>query len=442
MDDHQGHRSPPIVSAIGEGGSIVEMVHALSEQRTQFCIFQRDTWTCQDRTVLNAHNVIPYSPQNNLLRHGVVLFPSVPAEYGSTKDLVAEVRAFIHRYVDVSAIFETAATYYVLLSWVYDAFNELPYLRVRGDFGTGKTRFLLTIGSLCYKPIFASGASTVSPLFRILDAFQGTLVLDESDFRLSDERAEIVKILNNGTAHGFPVLRSEVNGKHEYDPRAYTVYGPKVIGTRGLFQDRALESRCITEDLGLRPVRQDIPLSLPSVFQAQALELRNKLLLYRFQNRHRLGDLGGTIDRELEPRISQIYAPLLATVEDDRSAEEIRELARASSSQAVQDRGMAVEAQVLEILHELVSRSPSKALPLREVALTFTERFGDEADWKASPRWIGGVLRRRLQLRPCKSHGAYVLPTAECMKLERLFERYGITESRDRDRSLADEVDA
>jgi CheY-like chemotaxis protein len=70
----------------------------------------------------------------------------------------------------------------VLFSWIYDDFNELPYLRVIGDAGSGKTRFLLTVGSLCYKPIFASGASTVSPLFRALDIFRGTLLIDEGDF--------------------------------------------------------------------------------------------------------------------------------------------------------------------------------------------------------------------------------------------------------------------
>ena len=60
--------------------------------------------------------------------------------------------------------FEEIATQYILLTWVYDKFNELPYLRLRGDFGSGKTRALLVIGSICYKPFFASGASTVSPL--------------------------------------------------------------------------------------------------------------------------------------------------------------------------------------------------------------------------------------------------------------------------------------
>src|SRR5207244_5698124 len=115
-------------------------------------------------------------------------------------ELIGEIRAFIHRFVDVSPLFETIASYYVLFSWIYDSFHELPYLRLRGDPGSGKTRFLLTVGSLCYKPIFASSASTVSPLFRIEDAFRGTLIIDEGDFRLSDERAEIVKILKSGRA--------------------------------------------------------------------------------------------------------------------------------------------------------------------------------------------------------------------------------------------------
>src|SRR5207249_10312756 len=121
---------------------------------------------------------------------------------------------------------------YVLLTWIYDAFNELPYLRARGDYGSGKTRLLLTVGSICYKPIFASGASTVSPLFRIIDAFRGTLIIDEGDFRMSDEKAEGVEILNNGNGRGFPVLRSEASKNREFNPRAYSVFGPKLVATR------------------------------------------------------------------------------------------------------------------------------------------------------------------------------------------------------------------
>jgi len=41
----------------------------------------------------------------------------------------------------------------------------------------------------------------------------------------------------------------------EFSPRAYTVFGPKLVATRGYFQDRALESRC----LGARRTDADRP---------------------------------------------------------------------------------------------------------------------------------------------------------------------------------------
>src|SRR5205807_6804317 len=188
----------PAVSTVLADCSLVEMVYHPEDNRTLFCVSRDGECRYEANLLVNGQRLVPYSPRNNLLTNEVFLFPSEATEYGSEQALVEEIRTFIHRYADVSPLFEQIASYYVLFTWVYDAFNELPYLRLRGDTGSGKTRFLLTTGSLCCKPIFASGASTVSPLFRILDEFRGTLIVDEDDFRFSDEKAEIVKFLHNG----------------------------------------------------------------------------------------------------------------------------------------------------------------------------------------------------------------------------------------------------
>jgi hypothetical protein len=262
----KNERAVPAVSAVLDDSTIVEMVYRSQERRTAFVVGRDGRWSEQPNVSVDAsHRLVPYSAGNNLVCNGVVLFPSGPEEYGSEAELVHDIQGFIHRYVDVAPLYEEIASYYVLLTWVYDAFNELPYLRLRGDFGSGKTRFLLTVGALCYKPIFASGASTVSPLFRLLKTFRGTLILDESDWRFSDEKAEVVKILNNGSGKGFPVLRSEPTGSRgEFNPRAYHVFGPKLVATRGFFDDRALESRCLTEEMGTRALRSDVPINLPA----------------------------------------------------------------------------------------------------------------------------------------------------------------------------------
>src|SRR3989442_1692419 len=349
----QGAR--PTVSTVLPDGSLAEMV--CQENRTLFCVSKDGDFRYEANLLVNGQRLVPYSPRNNLLTNEVVLFPSEPLEYGSEQELLEGIKAFIHRYVDISPLFEQIASYYVLFTWVYDAFNELPYLRLRGDTGSGKTRFLLTAGSLCYKPIFASGASTVSPLFRILDEFRGTLIIDEGDFRFSDEKAEIVKILNNGNGRGFPVLRSEsVRGK-EFSPRAYTVFGPKLVATRGYFQDRALESRCLTEEMGAGRLRSDIPINLTAEYKREARELRNKLLMFRFRNASKRCVDPSLVDRSIEPRLAQVFVPLLSVIEDAGARNALRQVAREYHRELVADRGMDIEAQVLEIIQELQASS-------------------------------------------------------------------------------------
>ncbi len=415
----------PAVSGVFKSGQILEMVYRPKDRETAFILWNDGKWTFQKSYKVNEkYHLIPYSPYNNLIKNEVILLPSIPEEYETEESLVNDIQTFIHRYVDLSPLFEKIATYYVLFSWIYDGFNELPYLKLRGDFGSGKTRFLLTVGSLCYKPIFASGASSVSPLFRILDIFRGTLIMDEADFRLSDEKADVVKILNNGNVKGFPVLRSEVVGK-EYNPKAYHVFGPKIVATRGFFEDRALESRFLAEEMGRFRLRNNIPINLPSVYKEEALHIRNKLLLFRFRNlnkRHIIEDLE---DRRIEPRLNQIFVPLLSIIKDHQSREELRGLARQYNREMIADRGIEVQAQVLEIIQKMVSPQ-KKSLSVGDVTSRFINLYGEDYEFKITTRWIGNIIRKKLNLKTHKSHGAYVISHLAKDQLEHLYEKYGI----------------
>jgi len=39
---------------------------------------------------------------------------------------------------------------------------------------------------------------------------------------------------------------------------------------------------------------------------------------------------------------------------------------------------------------------------------------------------IGGIIRRKLQLRPVRACSGYVIPPEEFPKVDRLYERYGV----------------
>jgi hypothetical protein len=417
----------PTTSAVLDDGSLVELAFQPERRRTFLVIYSAGRWTLQDGIDLDDRSrLVPFSPENNLIKNDAVLLASEPQIYGTEDQLVSGVRQFIHRYVDLSPVFEQVATYYVLLTWLYDAFNDLPYLRLRGDFGSGKTRALLTIGSLCYKAFFASGASTVSPIFHTLNAFRGTLIFDEADFRFSDERAEIVKILNNGNVRGLPILRTMMNRQREFNPQAFQVFGPKIVATRSSYEDKGLESRFITEEMGSRALRSDIPINLPETFKEEASELCNKLLLYRFHRRHEVKLDPNLVDRKLEPRLNQIMLPLLSVIGDAKLRTELRNVALNAQASIVAERGLLMEAQVLEILAELMLTSSRPVVPVADITVGLIERYGAEYERSITSRWIGSILRKKLNLQTYKSHGVYVVPLTERPKIELLCGRYGV----------------
>jgi hypothetical protein len=421
----------PTVSRCFSDGTVIELLYDPDARTTGFAVWANGRWTIEREVSATGERLVPFSAKNNLISNEAVLLPSRPEEYGSEHELVAAIQSHIHRYADLSTSFECAATHYVLLSWVYDAFSDLPYLRFRGDFGTGKTRSLLTIGSICYKPFFASGASTISPIFHTLDAFRGTLIFDEADFRFSDERSEIVKILNNGNVRGMPVLRTMMNHQKEFNPRAFDVFGPKIVATRGHYQDTGLESRFITEDTGLRPLRDDVPLNLPETFKAEARELRNKLLLYRFHRKQDLKLDPSLADPRLEPRHNQIMLPLLSVVAEPSLRAELRNVALSAQAAIVAERSSHMEAQVLEILWELLLASSRPVVPIAHVTAGLIERYGAQYERPITNRWIGSIVRKKLNLQTYKSDGVYVIARNQQQKIALLCARYGVSASLD-----------
>lgn len=422
------NRDIPTASARLPDGRLIELVYDREQGATGFAMSDDGDVTFVDAVDLpTGGRLVPIAAENNLIRHHVVMLPARPVAFESVATLTAEIEVHLSRYVDLSPSFLKIASTYILLSWVYDAFNELPYLRLRGEPGSGKTRALIAIGSLCYKAFFASGASTVSPIFHSLDMFRGTLIFDEADFRFSDEKAELIKIFNNGNVRGFPVLRASMLPKREFDPQAFMVFGPKIVAMRHAFADPALESRFITEEMGQRPLRSDIPINLPDIQEAEAEQLRNKLLHYRFQYLDGLAINPLLADPNLTPRLNQILIPLLSIVEDQGVRGHIVTAANDLDRALKNERAATPEARLLEVLATCLRDTDDLTLPLSVITQVFTMQFGSDFERPVTARYLGSLLRNRLHLVSYKTGGVYVVPVTELPKVEMLSIRYGVT---------------
>lgn len=381
---------------------------------------------------------IPYSPRRGLIRKKAIKFAEKPEEYGTQRQLVDEIRQFIHAYVDIDGFYEKLSTYYAMFTWMYDCFEVLPYLRALGDHGCGKSRLLRTVGSICYRPMFTSGGSSVSSVFRMLDLFGGTLVMDEADFTNSDTDAEIVKLLNVGFQRGGFIMRSEKEEGEGDDlwPVVKDVFGPKILATRKLFVDRAVESRCLTRYMPpIRP-RSDIPEHLDEEFEQRALRLRNKLLMYRLKN-HRVIQIDRKLsDVSVEPRLNQVAIGLKAIVDDPEMVEDINQFVRAYNAEMIEERNMGEESAILQAVADLYQHySAGNDAPvdldmaiIADMAQKIMVAANPEA--KITAQKVQGSLRSRLGMKgrgKPDGHTRRIPLQVTRAELEQVMKRYGVT---------------
>lgn len=343
-------------------------------------------------------------------RKGAVLLPTEAAEYTNEARLVREVTAFVHRYVELRQDFEIIAVRYVLFSWLFDRFQELPYLTIRGlgiESGAGKSRALKVVGAICYRPILLGGGSTSAVLRRMIDRFRGTVVLDEADLASSDLCSTFTKILNQGFERGNPLLCCGSDTQNRA-PEAFEVFGPKIVVARKRFNDDALESRFLT--ITMRPRRRaDIPINLPADFADEALELRNKLLLYRFRHYWKTYLDSDAHVAGVSDRLAQIGRPLLSTVPDEESRERIADILRTVQRGLAESGRESLAGMIFAAMDALWSGDADERLFVGRIVSHVNDR--NELDERLTPQKAGAIVREELGFRTRRAgRGYFVLP--------------------------------
>ena len=107
----------PTISRVLPDGTMIELLYDADSATTSLAMCQPSgTVTLESQINLPTKEcLVPYAPGNNLLTSGCVLLPSAVTDFGDKQALLAEIRKFIHRYVDLTPLFEDIAAHYVLL---------------------------------------------------------------------------------------------------------------------------------------------------------------------------------------------------------------------------------------------------------------------------------------------------------------------------------------
>jgi len=172
----------------------------------------------------------------------LILEPPEPAaEPQNGVQLLNDVAIQIRRFVAADPSSIDAIALWAAFTHLADKAQVCPLLAITSATkACGKSTCLEAISRLVPKPISAANI-TVAALFRVVEAAQPTLLIDEADtmFRQNDE---LRCLLNAGfTRSAAQVVR--VVGD-DYEPRLFTVWGPKAIALIGALPD-TLQSRSI-----------------------------------------------------------------------------------------------------------------------------------------------------------------------------------------------------
>ncbi len=308
------------------------------------------------------------------------------SNYGSEETLYSEIRAFIMDHLDVpNDLYYDVYTCFAMATWRAEDFKVVPYIFFLGPMASGKTRGLECFNHLCYRPILAASISAAS-LFRVLEAWHPTLLLDETEIYNKENMAEVLSLLNSGYRKGQCALR--IKGTEQGNPEIATfdVFGFKALaGTQELAD--TLQSRCIITAMS-KAVRQ---LNI-FIDEAKAQELRNKLLTYRFLN------LGNADDNMIvnflqenqgfrNARVIELFISLLQVAPTAEVKQRLLDLMK----QITQTRLDAEQASIEARIFEAILKSEGKVNGGKISTQIITELFNDGLSEKdqSTSRFIG-----------------------------------------------------
>ena len=111
-----------------------EMVYSKVTRKGEFLIYSRLTKKIkQVERLKNKNRVIMPDIRGKLITNNIVKIPSGIEDHKSTNHLISSIREYMDKYVYIENVVDKEIVVsYILLTWVYDRFSAIPYLRALG----------------------------------------------------------------------------------------------------------------------------------------------------------------------------------------------------------------------------------------------------------------------------------------------------------------------
>jgi Protein of unknown function (DUF3631) len=302
--------------------------------------------------------------------------------------LLADMCAIISQHVIADKPTILAAALWCVHSWCMDALTVSPLAHITApEKRCGKTILLTAMSRLVYRPLPVSNISPAA-LFRSMELWQPTLLIDEADTFLRDNE-EARGLINSGLyKESAFVLRVEGDA---HIPTLFRTWGSKVICGIGKQAD-TIEDRSIP----LRLRRKVAGESVVNIRHSDAAiweNLRRRMARWAEDNRSAIASTRPAPALGLNDRAQDCWEPLLAIA--DLAGEEWAQHARSAAQKlhGIEEEAPSINAELLRDIKEAFERRGSSRLASALLIELLTE--DDELPWAT---WNRGFPMKPRQL--------------------------------------------
>jgi hypothetical protein len=221
--------------------------------------------------------------------------------------LLSEISGVVRRFIICQHETADAVALWVAMTWFMDVVQIAPLAVITApEKRCGKSQLLFLLGKLSYRPLTASNISPAA-LFRAVDAWKPTLLVDEADSFMR-ENEELRGIINAGHTRDSAYVVRTVG--EDFKPQKFSVWGAKALAGIGHLADTLMDRAIVLE------LRRKLPHENADRLRHAGVDLFDTLSekLARFADDHRdsVRQARPELPASLNDRAQDNWEPLLA----------------------------------------------------------------------------------------------------------------------------------
>ena len=166
-------------------------------------------------------------------------------------ELFSDIKRNALTYIIMDQAQACALVLWIAMTWVVDILKVAPLIIINApEKSCGKSQLLDIIGRLSAKTILSSNMST-SALFRVTDLYSPTILIDEADTFIKENK-ELNGLINAGHSRVSSYVMRIVG--ENFEPKQFNVFGPKALA--GISLERHLQDSTLSRGIVLNMRRK------------------------------------------------------------------------------------------------------------------------------------------------------------------------------------------